>query len=104
MVTALLILPRIDRNQRHYTTKNLSNYIVKIILDTNLPLLEGRESNISPHLFRHAFAIFLFRAGADLYTIQKELGHKDPKTTARYLEKSIRKSNSAGYFIKDNSF
>lgn len=93
-----------DRNQSFYNTKNLSNYIIKIITDTKLPFLEGRGSSITPHSFRHAFAIYLFRAGADLYTIQKELGHSDPKTTARYLEKSINKKNSAGYFIQDNVF
>lgn len=93
-----------DRNQRFYNTKNLSNYVVKIIKDTKLPFLKGRSSSITPHSFRHAFAIYLSRAGADIYTIQKELGHNDPKTTARYLEKTIKKENSAGYYIRDNAF
>ncbi|MDP4086567.1 MAG: site-specific integrase [Bacillota bacterium] len=93
-----------DRNQKSYTSKNLSNYIIKAILDTKLPFLKGREKRITPHSFRHAFAIYLYREGADLYTIQKELGHSDPKTTTRYLEKAFKKENSAGYFIKDTSF
>ena len=93
-----------DRNQKHYSTKNLSNYIIKVILDTKLPILDGRLNNITPHSFRHAFAIYLYRQGADLYTIQKELGHSDPKTTERYLEKIIKRENSAGFFIKDNDF
>lgn len=93
-----------DRNQAIYSSKNLSNYIIKAILNTNLPFLKGREKKITPHSFRHAFAIYLYREGADLYTIQKELGHSDPKTTARYLEKALNKENSAGYFIKDTSF
>jgi len=93
-----------DRNQKHYSTKNLSNYIVKVILDSNLPFLEGRENRITPHSFRHAYAIYLYRQGADLFTIQKELGHSDPKTTERYLEKAVRMENSPGYFISDNAF
>jgi len=93
-----------DRNLKHYSTKNLSNYIVKIILDSKLPFLEGRENRVTPHSFRHAYAIYLYRQGADLFTIQKELGHSDPKTTERYLEKAIRMENSAGHFISDDAF
>lgn len=41
-------------------------------------------SHMTPHGLRHAFASGLVRAGVDLPTVQKLLGHRDIKTTLRY--------------------
>ena len=45
----------------------------------------GWNRNISPHIFRHSFALNSYNNGADLLTIQKLLGHKSIISTTIYV-------------------
>ncbi|MBY0030310.1 site-specific integrase [Priestia aryabhattai] len=87
-----------------YQYKNLSNYIVRIIERTELPFIKERNDRVTPHYFRHFYAIYSRQQGADIFLIQKELGHSDRKTTERYLEKVLQREQEIGLMWKEQDF
>jgi integrase/recombinase XerD len=45
---------------------------------------------ISPHTFRHSFALAYIGNGGDAFSLQKLMGHADMATTAKYVHMSTR--------------
>lgn len=62
--------------------------------------LATRGIHIHAHQLRKTFATELYVAGEDLATIQRLLGHTDPKTTMRYLGASAPKERAAVQKLK----
>lgn len=52
--------------------------LVKLSIKAGLP-------RVTPHILRHTFASYLAMSGVDQLTIQKLLGHSDPRTTQIYM-------------------
>ena len=44
------------------------------------------DVRLSAHTFRHTFSKMYLQEGGDLFSLSRELGHSDIKTTQRYLE------------------
>ncbi len=51
------------------------------------------DVRLSSHTFRHTFACLYLDGGGDLFSLSREMGHSDIKTTERYL-KSFKSSNA----------
>lgn len=62
--------------------------------------LKRRGIVLHSHQLRKTFATELYVAGEDLATIQRLLGHTDPKTTMRYLGASAPKERAAVQKLK----
>lgn len=80
-----------------YNFKYLSNYLTRIINKANLPFVKHRDKPITPHHFRHAFAIISAEQGADLLRISQALRHKKIDTTMIYLERKLARKNNAAH-------
>lgn len=57
--------------------------------------LEGVEVQLTPHVFRHAFAITSRLNKVDVYDIMRSLGHEKLETTQIYLEKIFAREGHA---------
>lgn len=51
----------------------------------------GEKKNITPHMFRHAFATYLLEEDVDIRYIQKMLGHSSISTTQIYCYVAVEK-------------
>ena len=61
----------------------------------------GLVKRVSPHTMRHCYATHHLESGTDLVYLQKNLGHKHLKTTARYIHLCKERNLSIHHPIAD---
>jgi integrase/recombinase XerD len=94
----------ITLRKKAYNPTQLSAQVTEIVKRTKLPFLKHREQPITPHTFRHAFAIMAAEKGADIFRIQQTLGHKKLETTKIYLEKYMKRKHNAALAFADDIY
>lgn len=92
------------KNHTAYRENYLSQYISKIIKDTQLPFTENIR--ITPHFFRHFYVQYLYDyKGLPPHVIAAAVGHKNDRTTKEnYLKQRLTKDNDAGNLILEDEF
>lgn len=65
--------------RRHHIDESTINKFIK-----KASLRAGIEKHVTSHTLRHSFATHLLESGADIRTVQEQLGHQDVKMTEIY--------------------
>lgn len=89
-------IERVFKGLKYGMTYN--NELAKWVLNA------GVMRHITFHSARHTNAVLLLENGADLYTVQKRLGHKIIKTTAIYAKIADAKMRESAYIIPELNF
>ncbi|RHW36063.1 integrase [Neobacillus notoginsengisoli] len=86
-----------------YNYKYLSNFLIRKINAAELDIIRLRKNPITPHTFRHGFALISEEQGVDIRKIQESLHHKDIRTTMIYLNRRQARKNNAAHAWKNSN-
>lgn len=89
---------------RAFSPSYLSQYVKTQILKLDQIPLVDQSIKLTPHVFRHAFAIISKLNDVDIYDIMRSLGHEKIETTMIYLEKVFEKERHAIHSWKSEGF
>lgn len=88
--------PESNLLRRHHINETvLRKAVKKAAFDANI------EKNVTCHTLRHSFATHLLQRGADIRTVQEQLGHTDVRTTQIYTHVIERGANGVKSPLSD---
>lgn len=94
----IAVRPRVKGEPALFLSKRkqrLSHRQAYVIFRDLYKLSGIKRKKVSPHVMRHSFATHLHEHGADLFTIQKLLGHESVATTQIYVDASMEHRRNA---------
>ncbi len=92
--------------KEHSQSERVFPLLAKTRTSTNRYIIQwakaaGIKKHVTWHIARHTDATLLLEYGADLYTVQRLLGHTKIATTAKYAKVTDRKSREAVAALPD---
>ena len=93
------VTPMFLSDSNHNVGGRISRNGIRFIMDNALRAVGLKKKGISCHVFRHSCGTNLYAAEKDLRLVQEVLGHRDPKTTARYSHIHDRATRRATHAI-----
>jgi len=105
-VRGLAPIETADKHAPLFTTKTGNAYspsYLDQVFKREFSKIES-DKTITPHIFRHAFAIISHINGADIYKIMKSLGHEKIETTIIYMEKVLATDQHAIHEWEEGNF
>lgn len=70
----------VNNSNERLSDRSLRRIIARIVKRTDI------EKEVSPHTFRHSFAVYMLRNGMNIHYVQELMGHTSLESTKLYLD------------------